>query len=136
MEPVSRTRAYSKHQTISNSVVAGQEGILIILQKQILRPSDFIFLPIGAFYWRHNMPKNVCSCVKILHCVLWGEEHLIRNLYYSVYVCFSFFFFLNMCLETILDLLSHFSLSRQRIPLPFLTFSCFYNQGCFSLNPD
>lgn len=39
-------RAYSKHQTISNSVVAGQEDILIILQKQILRPSDFIFLPL------------------------------------------------------------------------------------------
>lgn len=41
------------------------------------------------------MPKNVCSCVKILHCVLWGEEHLIRNLYYSVVftsVFLSFFF--------------------------------------------
>ena len=91
------TRAYSKHQTISNSVVAGQEDILIILQKQTLRPSDFIFFPIGTFYQRHNMPKNVCSCVKILDCVLWDEEHLICNLYYSVVFMSVFLSFFLKC---------------------------------------
>lgn len=99
---------------ISYSAIVGKDSILITLE--IWRPFDFISYTISTSYCGYNMLKNSSSHLKILV----YEEHLIFNLYFRV---------LYICLKTILDLSSQFSLSRQIIPLPFLSYSSFCNQG-------
>ena len=51
------TRAYSKNQTTTNSVVAGKEDILIILQKQTLR-LRFYLLPHWYFLLEAQYAKK------------------------------------------------------------------------------